>query len=148
MIELEFISSDDQEILGKWSYQKNALVIGRSFRSDIIINDESISPTSLYLKFEKEHLILTNDESLPFYLLNGKKISGARSLKPGQEITVGTTSFKLVNAEPITPKHSGQFIQNKYDKIIEQNPDLANLLELLENELMLLENLEQKSNRP
>ncbi len=101
MIHLDVISASDPLALGLYEFEYNYVYIGRSKKNDLIFLDKDIP--AMYLKIsiiddgKGEHLIIKNNLNDPFFLINGKKISGSLKLKINDVISFAATKLKIIN---------------------------------------------------
>ncbi|MDH5581697.1 MAG: FHA domain-containing protein [Bdellovibrionales bacterium] len=136
MIELEILSSPDQDIVGAHIYHKKSLRIGRSLQNDIIIMDPMIELNHLEFIVEK-NIIISSINSTPFFISN-KKIINEVIYKLGEEIKIGKTILKITKHIPILPEDDSDFKKN-YQMIEDEKPAIIEVLDNLEVELKLVE---------
>lgn len=78
--------------------------IGRSKSCDIVLPDESASRDHAVLMRREEGWIICDTGSKTGVQVNGRKIGGQKVLGIGDEVTMGSTTVMLMNAEQTTVK--------------------------------------------
>ena len=136
MINIEVTHSTNPYLLGEHRNYGNVFFIGKSSRYNI--TDNSID--SFKLSVENDKLYIENLKKNVFYLVNGKKISGKKTLKLDDEvgcdgITIKIKHFEYGHIDPITD------VDNLYKKRIEDFPELESILTYIEQEFIHLEKL-------
>lgn len=146
MIEIEFEKSPDSEIVGKYLSYKNNLIFGSSAKQcSLIIDDPAIDSQHIALELSSTGLACHNSELGRFFHVNSKKFSGSKNLKAGDIVTIGETTFKIVNFL-FQDQESQKLFQENYQKVMQSMPELTGILEKLENELVKLQVQESKEN--
>ena len=79
MIELDIVESPDLDTRGSFRTFKTFLLVGRSLRNDIIIDDPKISSYHLEMEVTDKGLLCGNIKGTPFFHSCGKNVSGADS---------------------------------------------------------------------
>jgi hypothetical protein len=145
MIALEFLDSPDRQVLGPYVNYHNRLVLGASLRDDIIIRDQQLGPQTFIIQLTKEGLLCGNYNEGEFYLSNGKKISGLKTHYPGDQITIGATTFQVVQFAWEEEPESLEALRQQYQKTVEKHPEMKEIFNALEKELLYLQELENKT---
>jgi hypothetical protein len=74
----------------------------------------------------EKDLILHPQNGVESYLIDGKRSSTIRKIKTNQIITIGSTSFKVLNFQETDFKSKKTILDEKLNKLIEENsPRLA-----------------------
>ncbi|MBP5296874.1 MAG: hypothetical protein J6Y94_06035 [Bacteriovoracaceae bacterium] len=139
MLELEFTSSPDQEILGLYQTYKLRLVVGNTLKDDLIIRDHQLTGEMFALEMLPQGVLGQNINRDQFYLVNGKKYSGAKFFQVGDQITLGATVFTLKSYTPPHDTTSLATMKEALAKIQQNDAHLLPLLAALEKELVALE---------
>lgn len=136
MIELEIKKTKDFDILGIWSFNKNALTIGGidSQLSDIKINNEDFKKEVIEISTSKKNLTMTTfDKNIKIYI-NGKKTIGGAFLKINDQIQLGHTLAIIKNFS--YSKHSlGSALTENLQEILRGNHPAKNIIKKLEQYL-------------
>jgi len=74
---------------------KGGATIGRSPRSQIVLEDEFVSSTHARIFARKQFLYLEDLGSTNGTFIDGRRLEGERQIKPGQEIVIGDTIFRF-----------------------------------------------------
>ena len=138
MIELKIIESPDQEIIGSYVSKRQEINIGRSYKNDLIINDAKVSKYHIVINNNAPN-ILCHSISDQSYLSNSKKIIGSKNHKVNDYIQIGDTKIQVINCLPAEIID----ITNKHNYLDENRPDIMQLLNIMEQELVNIE-LEKK----
>ena len=139
MLELEFISSPDQEILGLYQTFKLRLVVGNTLKDDLIIRDHQLTGEMFSLAMLPQGVLGKNLQKEQSYLVNGKNFSGAKILQVGDQITLGETVFTLKSYTPPYDTTSLATMKQALGEIQQHHVHLLPLLAALEKELVALE---------
>ena len=74
----------------------------------------------------EKDLIIHPQKDVESYLIDGKRASNVRKIKMNQKITVGKTTFKVVNFEETTFHSKKSILDSKLNQLVEENsPRLA-----------------------
>ncbi|MBL6989980.1 MAG: FHA domain-containing protein [Bacteriovoracaceae bacterium] len=139
MLELNFTKSPDIEICGKYVTHKAKFSLGSDLSNDIVINDPQVAKAHLSIeRIAEEIKVCTLSDSL-FYHVNRKKISGQRAIKLNDEIKIGDTHFVISNMVDLKKPFTAAMLEKNYEKIIDEKPYVAELLDSLREELLYLE---------
>ena len=96
MIQLEILSGPDRNALGNFQYFQNEIYLGRT-SGDLRIQDPQVLESHLMIEIVESDLIIHPQKKVEFYLIDGKRASTIRKIKAGQKITIGGTTFKIIN---------------------------------------------------
>ena len=80
---------------GKVFKLKGGATIGRSPRSDIVLNDDYVSSTHARIFARRQFLYLEDLGSTNGTFIDGRRVDGEMQIKPGQEIVIGDTIFRF-----------------------------------------------------
>ncbi|WP_372653304.1 hypothetical protein [Halobacteriovorax sp.] len=136
MIDIEVINSPNPYLLGHHRNYGNIVLLGKSNRNNIT---ES-SCENFKVTVERDKLYIENVKPGIFYIVNGKKISGKKTIQVGDELTYRNFKFKVSHFEyshidPITDT------EHLYKKRIQETPELEEILSLIEQEFIHLEKI-------
>ena len=76
-----------------YKIENNDVVLGRSPKTDLQLNDVGVSRKHARLKREGEDVFVEDLESANGTFINGRKVGGAYQLQDGDKITLGTTTI-------------------------------------------------------
>lgn len=141
MITIEFIHSPDQDIITRFDFLFDRIALSQKAPADLIIADPDFPHQPIGLRMEADRLVLLPDDTP--YLHNGKKMLGVRRLSQNDEITIGKTSFRILSFST-TEQSYEQRLRQKFQEINQSSPDIAVILDLLEEELLHLQVEENK----
>ncbi len=130
MIHLEITSGPDQNAMSSYQYFQNQIYLGRS-SGDLHINDKNILPAHVMLEVIEKDLIIHPQKGVEFFLLNGKRASAIRKLKPNDSITIGETTIKIIQFEETVILNKKDILDTKLDSLINQNSPRLNVVEKL-----------------
>ncbi len=142
MIKLKIIKSDIDEAIGDYDYHLDAIYIGRSKKCDIIIPDKELPLKYLSLSFKKNNLVIVNAQNSPYYFVNGKKMSGLRKLKQGDQINFGPHAIVIVDFSLSNKEEQIDDLTPYIEELNHKKPELKFLLDFLESEIIKLEERE------
>lgn len=136
MIYLEVQKSSDPEAIGLYEYEFDRISIGRSKKNDLIFKDSELPLQFLTIKFVQAQLIIQSQSRLPYFFVNGKKISGTLKLKANDLIAFGDNQIKIVNSG--VSNESADFT-SAFEQFNKTAPELKFALEFIETILIDLE---------
>jgi hypothetical protein len=132
MIHLEIISSPDSNILAQFQFFQNEVYLGRS-SGNLHIHDPALLGSHVMVEVVEKDLIIHPQKGIDFYLIDGKRSSSIRKIKTGQIITIGTTTFKVLNFEETQNQTKKQILDEKLNQLIEGNSPRLAVIEKLAN---------------
>lgn len=101
MIHLEILSSSDSLALGLYEFEYDYVLMGRSKKNDLIFKDRELPLRYITLEIVEDrtgiHLMVRNLIRIPYFFVNGKKISGSLKLRNNDVIAFGENKIKVVN---------------------------------------------------
>lgn len=136
MIAIEVINSSNPYIMGQHLNYGNLFLLGKSKRNNLI--EKGVQ--NLRLSIQNDKLYIENVTEEIFYLVNGKKISGKKRITKGDTVSQDVLSFKILDfkyshIDPITDT------ENLHKIKVKESPEIAEILELIEQEFIHLEKL-------
>ncbi len=136
MIILDVLESHNPFLLGPHKNYGNMISIGKAKRHNI--SDSNLEVFNLNVANDK--LYIENKKKNVFYKINGKKISGKKSLSIGDQFSYLDFHFKVVDfqyshIDPITDTES------LYSKRVEECPELESIFSHIEQEFIHLERI-------
>ena len=132
MIHLEIISSPDSNILAQFQFFQNEVYLGRN-SGNLHIHDPALLGSHVMVEVVEKDLIIHPQKGIDFYLIDGKRSSSIRKIKTGQIITIGTTTFKVLNFEETQNQTKKQILDEKLNQLIEGNSPRLAVIEKLAN---------------
>jgi hypothetical protein len=132
MIHIEIISSPDSNILTQFQFFQNELYLGRN-SGNLHIQDPVLLGSHVMVEVVEKDLIIHPQKGVEFYLIDGKRSSTIRKIKTGQIITIGTTTFKVVNFEETQNRTKKQILDEKLNQLVEENSPRLAIIEKLAN---------------
>ncbi len=79
---------------GKVFRLKGGATVGRSPRSDIVLEDDYVSSTHARIFARRQFLYLEDLGSTNGTFVDGRRVDGEIQIKPGQDIVIGDTVFR------------------------------------------------------
>ncbi len=79
---------------GKTFRLKGGATIGRSPRSDIVLEDDYVSSTHARIFARRQFLFLEDLGSTNGTFVDGRRVDGEAQIRPGQDIVIGDTVFR------------------------------------------------------
>lgn len=130
MIHFEVIESPDQNVLSSFKYFQNQIYIGRS-TGDLWINDNSLLASHAMMEVIGKELLVHPQKGVEFFLINGKRASNIRKLKVNDKVSFGNTTVKILAFEETIRDTKKEILNNKLNKLIEENSSRLNAVEKL-----------------
>lgn len=94
-VQLNFILIAGQKTTRVEFLTKDTTFVGRSYSSDILIEDGTVSSTHILLKKDSKHLSVIDNHSSNGTLVNGIRIMGTAELASGDIVKIGRTEFSV-----------------------------------------------------
>lgn len=130
MIHFEVSESPDQNVISSFKYFQNQIYVGRTM-GDLWINDNSLLTSHLMLEVIGKELLIHPQKGVDFFLINGKRSTNIRKLKPNDKVSIGNTTFKVIAFEETERSSKKELLNNKLNKLIEENSSRLNVVEKL-----------------
>ena len=130
MIHFEILKSPDAGMITKIEFFQNVIFIGKT-KGNIIIADPSLSESHVMIEVINNDLIIHPQKNVDYYLIDGKRATSVRKIKPDQVITIGQTSFKIINFEESKIKSKKNTLDEKLNSLIETNSSRLAIIESL-----------------
>ena len=130
MIHLEIISSPDKDVETSFQFFQNELYLGRTSGS-IHIKDAELKPSHLMIEVVENELIVHPQKDVEAYLIEGKRSSNVRKIKPGQQITIGSTVLKVLAFEETKYPSKKALLDGKLADLIEADSQRLPVIEKL-----------------
>ena len=134
MIHLKFIHSPDDNIIGDYQIAYCDLVISARPGADLLVLDPAIKHSFVFKATNKGLKVTYRD----YFLINGKKISGSKVLKPGDVLEIGQTKLEVISSLPSPPEHQRNII-DVLEERVRNHPEISELVVELEKELIRIE---------
>lgn len=120
MIHFEVIQSLDNNSLSPFKYFQNQIYLGRD-HGDLCINDPSLNSSHLMLEVIGNELLVHPQRGVAFYLVNGKRASTIKKVKPRDEISIGKTILKIISFEETPFQHKKDILNQKLNQLVAQD---------------------------
>lgn len=130
MIHLEVLSSPDKNVLSSFQFFQNELYLGRS-SGDLHIQDPQLFESHLMIEVVEKDLIVHPQKNVDSYLIDGKRASTVRKIKPNQKITLGNTTVRVIAFEETIFNSKKTILDNKLNSLIESNSPRLQVIEKL-----------------
>jgi hypothetical protein len=138
MISIEILNCDNDLLLGVHTFYFDEIVLGSSKTCNIIIADKSIQKKHLHIEVNDSNAFCSTIQSGVYYFCNGKKFSGKKMYRQSDVISIGTTSFRVIDFKKTTIQDID--ISKQYTNAITHFPPAEKVLAEIEKEFIALEN--------
>ena len=128
MIQFEFLSSSDPELVGTPIFYLNQIYIGNNAAHIHIQEDVSSQFMSIEITEDSIQAFLFDKG---FFLLNNKRCESHRTLHIGDIIKIGNTALKLIKAEYQIYKTKSELVNDAIQSL-ESNSEKKKLIDLLD----------------
>ncbi len=119
MIHFEITEGPDLNARSSYRYEKNEVYLG-SDSFDLCINDPSLKHSHLLLEIPQNDLLAHPQKDVEFYLINGKRATSIRKIKSGDNLTIGSTTIKILEYGLTLHVSKKDLLNAKLDNLIEQ----------------------------
>lgn len=130
MIHLEITSSPDLNVLSEFHFFQNEIYIGRS-SGNLHINDHGLLKSHIMIEVLDKDLIIHPQKGVAFYLIDGKRSSTVRKLRPEQVISIGQTTIKILKYEDTNFPSKKELLDSKLASLIESESPRLLVIEKL-----------------
>ena len=130
MIKFEITESPDQEVLSTFEYFHNLIYIGRT-NGNLTIQDPELLRSHLLIEIIEGEVIVHPQKDVEFYLINGKRATTPRKLRPNDTVSFGKTTLKLLSFEETAPSSKKNILNKKLNSLIESNSHKLPVIESL-----------------
>ncbi len=130
MIHLEILSSPDKDVEASYQFFQNELYLGRT-SGNIHIKDGELKASHFMIEVVENELIVHPQKDVEAYLIEGKRSSNVRKIKPGQKITIGSTVFKVLAFEETKFPSKKNLLDTKLSQLIEADSQRLPVIEKL-----------------
>jgi hypothetical protein len=130
MIQFQILKSPDDNVLREYKFHQNLLYIGRT-SGDFCIQDPELSRSHIMIEVVEENLLIHPQKNVSHYLINGKRATEIRKIKPGESLTIGGTLIKILaynNTPSLTKK---QILDSKMAQLMKEDSERLGLIENL-----------------
>jgi hypothetical protein len=125
MIQVEILSGPDKNVLTKFEFHQNQIYLGKK-SLNLNIEDPGLLDSHIMIEVIENELILHPQPGVSSYLLDGKRATTIRKIKPLQTITIGNTALRVLRFEETNFSTKKQVLDRKLAELIETNsPKLA-----------------------
>ena len=131
---LETVDADYQDFDFKNHYDE--LLIGRSRRCHVVLEDKDLAPIHFRLFVDEENLLIETRSEEKMHI-NGKKFKGTKKLTPGDKVKFGENEIQIIEYKKLS--FPSIDLEKLYEDAINKSPELENIISLLERELLYLE---------
>ncbi len=129
MIEISVTKADDDAYLGTWRFPKNQVYLGYP-EGDIA--PRSLAHSFLFLvEIVEGQLQVEPHPKLEFWLLNGKRATKARRVRPGDLLRVADVEFKILAAQESEVRSKKQILDARLKALVSQEAPVLSLVQLL-----------------
>lgn len=128
MIEVSIETSIDSEKIGKFSFNKNLIYIGKDQGCDLYINDSTLNHNHIFIEIIDSKLLCHLGRSTEFILVNGKRTTGHKSITIGDTLTIGNSLIKIISFVKTTSQTYKDLLNSETEKILESDKDLLTIL--------------------
>src|SRR5262245_60027929 len=122
MIQLKFLTSPDEDAIGEGTWHLNSLWLGRSKKTQIMIEDPECSLMHIRLMVDEKGAFCELGPKAPQFHVNGKKIVGRKFLKVGDKIKIGATELVLSKYEYRPVPDIRPEMEKRYLELIKTSP--------------------------
>ena len=131
---VESVDSDYQDFVFKNYYDE--LLVGRSRRCHLVLEDPDISSIHFKIFIENDNLLVAtmSDEKMH---INGKKFKGTKKLNLGDKVTFGANQIEIIEFKTLS--FPSLDLEKLYEDAVNKSPELENIISLLERELLYME---------
>jgi hypothetical protein len=130
MITLEILGTPDPLVTGTFRFHQNQLTLGQR-NCTLNVDDPQMPPGYLLIEVAEGSLVVHPPKDHPTYLLNGKRATSVRKLKPKDEITLGQTSLRILEFAQTETQGRKEILGQKLEELIRENSPRLAVIEAL-----------------
>lgn len=136
MIKIEITDSSTPFLIGLHFHHGNLYTIGHKSTHNLV--DPKCQ--NLELSVSNDKLYIENKKNGFFYKVNGKKISGKKSISQNDEINFSSVSFRIIEFKYSHIDHLTD-TEDAFKKRISDVPELEEIFHLIEKDFIHLEKI-------
>lgn len=130
MIHFEIVEGPDASVVQPFKFFQNQIYIGKK-TGNLVIQDGELKATHIMIEVVGQDLLIHPQRDVEFYLLNGKRATTIRKLKPSDEITIGKTTLKVISFEETLTSSRKSLLTQKMNQLLEENSPKLPVIEKL-----------------
>ena len=120
MIHLEILNSPDKNVETQFQFFQNEVYVGHS-AGNLHIKDSELKASHVMIEVVEKDLIIHPQKDVDSYLIDGKRSSNVRKIKMNQKITIGKTTFIVINFEETTFPSKKAILDQKLSQLVEES---------------------------
>lgn len=141
MIEINFLTSPDPEVIGKYKFFYDSINLGNSKKNDLIIDDPQVLDFHIKLSVSSEGIICEGIADTISFKGNDQYFKGKKTFGKKDKIKIGNTIFEILDFSPEPLPKTQLSLKESYEKIFQKFPEQERIIEEMENEISRLEGL-------
>lgn len=130
MIHLEILNSPDKNVETQFQFFQNEVYVGHS-AGNLHIKDSELKASHVMIEVVEKDLIIHPQKDVDSYLIDGKRSSNVRKIKMNQKITIGKTTFIVINFEETTFPSKKAILDQKLSQLVEESSPRLGAIEKL-----------------
>ena len=128
MIEISIKETVDFDKIGKFTFHKNLIYIGKDQGCDLFINDSSLHHNHIFIEIIDSKLLCQLGRNTDFILINGKRTTGHKYISIGDLITIGSSIIEINSFVLSTSISYKDLLNSETEKILETDKELISIL--------------------
>jgi len=137
MISFKFLQTVDEDYKDfDFINHYDELLVGRSRRCNLVIEDPALAPIHFKLFIDEDNLLIETLSEEKMHI-NGKKFKGTKKLNPGDKIKFCENEIQIAEYKKLN--FPSLDLEKLYEDAVNQSPELEKIISLLERELLYLE---------
>lgn len=138
MIKISIIKSNDPHLDADYTSSGNIFVIGKSKKSNLIVDLESFASIAFTLKVKNDNVLIKPHTNEP-YLINKKKIKGSKVCTVGSIISIPELTFKIEKIQFDESENYSELAKKVIEKFNDQMPEESKYLLDIQETLVSIE---------
>jgi hypothetical protein len=136
MIQLKILNSCDIDKIGTMVFYKNLIYVGNDHQCDLYLKDPELIPNHLIIEIVENKIIAHPHKNIEYFLVNGKRTTGAKIIVPGQSVSIGSNTFSIESFLETPINHYKENLNAITEKLIAENSPLLEIIgDIQESEL-------------
>lgn len=129
MIQIKVLNSPDEDKIGSVLFNKNLIYIGNNHSCDLNLEDSKLILNHLIVEVAEGKLLAHPHRDVPYFLVNGKRCTGIKSLSVNDKVKIGDCDFVIENFAQTQIVEYKKFLNDLTDELINTNSPILEIIQ-------------------
>lgn len=129
MIQIKVLHSPDENKIGTVVFNKNLIYVGNDHLCDLNLKDSEVIPNHLIIEVVEGKMLAHPHRDIEYFLVNGKRSTGHKTLSAGNKIKVGSSEFVVENFIETPQIIYKDYLNSLTDELINTESPLLDIIQ-------------------